>query len=89
MHLKILPAKWHLFGLGLNKLNHWPQHHCDKEVSIEHTQKQSVIVTSQLLAAGPCIDDVANGKHLFIQIIGNGNGIKYVFMSAKLQESHE
>ena len=44
-----------------NPLNYCPQHHCAKKASIETTQ--SVIVTSQLLAASSCIDDVIIGQH--------------------------
>ena len=46
-----------------NSLNHWPQHHCAKKASIATTREQSVIVTSQLLATGFCIDDVTIGQH--------------------------
>ena len=49
-----------------NSVNHQPQHHCDKKASIETTREQPVIVTSLLLAAGSCIDDVTIGKQLFV-----------------------
>ena len=42
-----------------NSLTYWPQRNCDKKASIETAWEQSVIVTSQLLAAVSCIDDVA------------------------------
>ena len=42
---------------------HCPQHHCAKKASITTTREQSVIVTSQLLAAGYCIDDVTIGQY--------------------------
>ena len=45
-------------GVNTNSLHHCPQHHCAKKASIETTRKQSVIVTSQWLTAGSCIDDV-------------------------------
>ena len=34
-----------------------------KKASITTTREQSVIVTSQLLATGSCIDDVTIGQH--------------------------
>ena len=37
--------------------------HCAKKASIATTREQSVIVTSQLLAVGSCIDDVTIGQH--------------------------
>ena len=46
-----------------NSLNHCPQHHCARKVSIATMREQSVIVTSQLLAAGSCIDDVTIVQH--------------------------
>ena len=45
-----------------NSLNHCPQHHRAKRASIETTRVQSVIVTSQLLAASSCTDDVTIGQ---------------------------
>ena len=42
---------------------HCSQHHCARKASIETTQEQSVIVTSQLLATSSCIDDVTIGQH--------------------------
>ena len=47
-------------------LNYWLQRHCHKKAPIETTWEQSVIVTSQLLAVGSWIDDVAVGQQLFI-----------------------
>ena len=37
--------------------------HCAKKTPIANTREQSVIVTSQLLAAGSCIDNVTIGQH--------------------------
>ena len=37
--------------------------HCVKKASIATTREESVIVTSQWLAAGSCIDDVTIGQH--------------------------
>ena len=37
--------------------------HCVGKASIATTREQSVIVTSQLMAAGSCIDDVTIGQH--------------------------
>ena len=55
-----------------NSLNHWPQHHCDKKVSIESPCEQLVIVTSQLPVAGSCVDDFTIGQHF--EIIGSSDG---------------
>ena len=45
-----------------NSLNHCP-HRCAKKASIATRREQSVIVTSQLLATGSCINDVTIGQH--------------------------
>ena len=45
-----------------DSLNHRP-HRCAKKASIATAREQSVIVTSQLLATGSCIDDVTIGQH--------------------------
>ena len=49
-----------------NLSNHWPQGRCDKKASIEIPR-----VTSQLPAAGSCVDDVKIDQHF--KIIGNSD----------------
>ena len=68
----------HIFYKFLKSL---PQWHCDKKASIENPWEQSVIVTSQLPAAGSCVDDVTMGQHF--EITGSSDGIKCWFMSLK------
>ena len=70
-----------------NSLNHWLQRHCDKKASIKTLWEQSVIVTSQLPAAGSCVYEVTIGQHF--EIIGSSNGIKCWCMSLKGYESHK
>ena len=48
--------------------------HCAKKASIATTQKQSVIVTSQLLVVGSCIDDVTIGQHEHFESFGAVTG---------------
>ena len=53
-------------GTGMyftNSLNYWPQRHCNKKASIEISRAHSVLVTSQLLAAGLLVNDVTIGQH--------------------------
>ena len=49
-----------------NFWNQWTQRHCDKKASIETPRKQSVIVTSQLPAAGSCVDEIKIDQHFEI-----------------------
>ena len=67
---------------------HCPQHHCAKKASITTTREQSVIVMSQLLAAGRLLYRWRHNGSIF-SIIQSRDGIKCGFTSVKSQEWHK
>ena len=80
---------WHIHVYFTNSLTDWPQRHYDKKVPIKITWGQSVVATSQLLLAGPCIADVTIGQQPFTFWNRERWRIKCEFTSFKRQAPHQ
>ena len=83
--LCMMKLERHVFCKFLNSLA--PKPLWAYSVDRNPLREQSVIVTSQLPAAGSCVDDVTIGQHF--EITGSSDGIKCWFMSLKAHEWHK